>query len=92
MDEKTLISELFNLSHELEIRKSNNFKYSWTKYQELSNDEIYNRIILIAAKLRTQKEVDLELCHQDSHYSYCDTVYDLIEDALYIESLPCEES
>ena len=92
MDEKTLISERFNLSHELEIRKSNNFKYSWTKYQELSNDEIYNRIILIAAKLRTQKEVDLELCHQDSHYSYCDTVYDLIEDALYIESLPCEES
>ena len=91
MDEKTLISELFNLSHELEIRKSNNFKYSWTKYQELSNDEIYNRIILIAAKLRTQKEVDLELCHKDSHYSYCNTVYDLIEDALYVESLHDEE-
>ena len=91
MDEKTLISELFNLSHELEVRKSNNFKYSWTKYQELSNDELYNRIILIAAKLRTQKEVDLELCHKDSHYSYCNTVYDLIEDALYVESLPDEE-
>ena len=92
MDKKVLIDELFNLSHELNIRKSNDFKYFWTKYQELSDDEIYNRIILIAAKLRTQKEVDLELCHQDSHYSYCNTVYDLIEDALYIESLPCEES
>lgn len=90
MDEKTLIGELFNLSHELEIRKSNSFKYSWTKYQELSDDEIYNRIILIAAKLRTQKEVDLELCHKDSHYSYCNTVADLIEDALYVESLPDE--
>lgn len=91
MDKKTLIGELFNLSHELEIRKSNNFKYSWTKYQELSDDEIYNRGILIAAKLRTQKEVDLELCHKDSHYSYCNTVADLIEDALYVESLPEEE-
>ena len=91
MDKYALINELFNLSHELEIRKSNNFKYSWTKYQELSSDEIYNRIILIAAKLRTQKEVDLELCHKDSHYSYCNTVYDLIEDALYVESLPDEE-
>ena len=91
MDKKTLVHELFELTHELEIRLSNDFQYSWTKYQDLSEDEIYNRIILISAKLRTQKEVDLELCHKDSHYSYCNTVYDLIEDAIYVESLPDEE-
>ena len=91
MDEKTLIGELFNLSHELNIRKSNDFKYSWTKYQELSNDEIYNKIILIAAKLKSPKKMDLELCWQDSHYSYCDSVLDIIEDVLYLDSLSDEE-
>ena len=80
-----LLNELFNLVHELQIRASNDFQYSWTAYQELSNDEICNRILLITAKLKTRKELDLELGYQDSHYSYCDSIYDLIEDALYIE-------
>lgn len=91
MDKQVLIDELFNLSHELNIRKSNDFKYSWTKYQELSNDEIYNKIILIAAKLKNPKKMDLELCWQDSHYSYCDSVLDIIEDVLYLDSLSDEE-
>ena len=91
MDTKAIIHELFDLVHELTIRDSNNFIYSWTKYQDISTDEICNQIIILSAKLKTQKEVDLELCHQDSHYSYCSTVSDLIEDAIYIESLHEDE-
>ncbi len=58
---------------------------------DMDTDEICKILILTAAKLKTPIEVDFELCHQDSHYSYCNTLYDLIDDALYVESLPDEE-
>ena len=87
---KPMTDELALIAYELYNREFSN-NGPRTNLQAVSWDELCNKAILLAAKLKTQKEVDLELCHKDSHYSYCNTVYDLIEDALYVESLPDEE-
>lgn len=55
------------------------------KLKNWSLDNLYKQIILNAARLRAKKEMDFELFCEDTHISYCDSVYDLIADALYIE-------
>jgi len=89
-DYEKIAFELAEIANELWAREAAN-NCPNVDLRSISWDELCKRAILLAAKLKTQKEVDLELCHKDSHYSYCNTVYNLIEDALYVESLPNEE-
>ena len=89
-DYEKIAFDLAKIANELWAREASN-NCPNTDLRGISWDGLCNRAIRLAAQLKTQKEVDLELCYQDSHYSYCDTVYDLIEDALYIESLTCKE-
>lgn len=89
-DYEKIAFDLAEIANELWAREASN-NCPNVDLRGMSWDELCNRAIILAAKLKTQKEVDLELCHKDSHYSYCNTVADLIEDALYVESLPDEE-
>ena len=89
-DYEKIAFDLAEIANELWAREASN-NCPNVDLRGISWDELCNRAIILAAKLKTQKEVDLELCHKDSHYSYCSTVADLIEDALYVESLPDEE-
>lgn len=89
-DYEKIAFELAEITNELWAREASN-NCPNVDLRGISWDELCKKAILLAAKLKTQKEVDLELCYKDSHYSYCNTVYDLIEDVLYVESLPDEE-
>ena len=76
--------DLAEIANELWAREASN-NCPNTDLRGISWNELCNKAILLAAKLKTPKAVDMELCFKDSHYSYCDTVYDLIDDALYVE-------
>ena len=80
------IWDLAEIANELWAREaSNNCPNS--DLRNMSWDDLCNRAILLAAKIKKPKVVDMELCVNDSHYSYCNTVYDLIDDALYVEAI-----
>ena len=86
MEDKEIAFELAEIANELYAREaSNNCPNS--DLRGISWNELCNKAILLAAKLKTPKKVDMELCYKEgSHYSYCDSVYDLIDDALYVET------
>ena len=76
--------DLAEIANELWAREASN-NCPNTDLRGISWNELCNKAILLAAKLKKPKVVDMELCFKDSHYSYCDTVYSLISDALYVE-------
>lgn len=82
--------DLAEIANELWAREASN-NCPNTSLRGVSWDELCNRVIILAAQLKSPKTMDLELCWQDSHYSYCDSVLDIIKDVLYLESLPYEE-
>lgn len=83
-DFEKITYDLVEIANELFTREASNNCPS-TDLRNINWNELCNKAILLAAKLKTSKVVDMELRYKDSHYSYYNTIYDLINDALYIE-------
>lgn len=85
------VDELWELADEIYAREfSSNSVYN--KFHSKSWDDLCNRVICLGAKLKAHnKKMDLELLVNDEHYSYNSCIEDMIDDLLYIESLPDEE-
>ncbi len=88
---REFVDELWRIADEMYAREFS----SNTAYDELSTkkwDELCNRVIALGAKLKiNNRKMDLELMVDDEHYSYCSCIEDMIDDLLYVESLPEEE-
>lgn len=84
-DYEKIVFDLAEIANELWAREASN-NCPNVDLRGVSWDELCNRAILLAAQLKKAKTVDMELSYNDSHYSYCNTVYDLISDALYVET------
>ena len=85
MDREEIALNLAEIANELWAREASN-NCPNVDLRGVSWNELCNRAILLAAQLKKAKTVDMELSYNDSHYSYCSTVYDLISDALYVET------
>lgn len=85
MDREKIAFDLAEIANELWAREVSNNSPN-ANLRGMGWDELCNKAILLAAQLKKSKTVDMELSYKDSHYSYCNTVYDLISDALYVET------
>ena len=84
--DETMVNKLFELADEAYAREmSSNMPYC--KFRDLSWEQLLNEIILTACALKRSVPADIEIVHNDEHYSYCNSVEDAIDDLIFIDGL-----